>query len=129
MIERQQEIPLFESWNDALRDAVRALGGTKKVAHILKHDLPLASAISWLDGCLNETRREHLTPEQLVWLAREARAVGCHSINQFFNLETGYEIPKPKNAEELKADLQQQFIAAVAAAERISLRLREFKEV
>jgi hypothetical protein len=81
----------FESVNDALRAIVVALGGYKKVGALLRVELPMAQAEAWVRHCLDESRREKFSPEQVMVLLREARKVGFHAGMDFIASDVGYK--------------------------------------
>ena len=83
-----------ESISDALRELVAALGGTKAVGARMRPELPADHAGRWLNDCLNDSRREHLTPEQLLWLLAEGRRTGLHSAMGWIASECGYTTPE-----------------------------------
>jgi hypothetical protein len=90
----------YDDLNAALQAVVAALGGTKKVAGMLKPEQTPATAQTWLNGCLNGGERAHLTPEQLLWLMRAGAGVGCHAAMQFFAAEAGYCAPEMMRPED-----------------------------
>jgi len=79
----------YDSLSDALSGAVMALGGFKKVGGQLRPDD--VNADDWLRHCLKNDRREKLSPEQAMWILREARKVGFHSAMDFVALDLGYK--------------------------------------
>lgn len=111
-----------EDINDALRDVVRALGGTKEVGHRLRPELAPPEAGSWLKDCLNPSRRERLNPEQVMWLLREARKVGCHTAMHFVCDEAGYARAAALEPQDEATKLQRDFIDAVAMLKKITDR-------
>jgi len=112
-----------EDINDAIRDVVRALGGNKEVGHRLRPEMPANEAGTWLKDCLNPARRERLNPEQVVWLLREGRKVGCHSAMHFIADEAGYLRPVPMEPKDEAAELQRQYIEAVRLQKRLADRM------
>jgi hypothetical protein len=101
----------YESVNDALRVLIAALGGPKKVGPML---WPSNSrAAQRLTDCLNDSRDEKLSPEELFKLARWGRDIGCHALASFFNSESGYAPPVPISHEDEKAELERKTIEAV----------------
>lgn len=112
-----------EDFNDALKDAIRALGGTKEVGKGLRPEMAADAAGAWLKDCLNPTRRERLSPEQVLWILRESRKVGCHSAMNFLADEAGYVRPAPLEPQDEAAQLQRAFIESVQQQRRIAERL------
>lgn len=120
----EHQTPLFhESIADALRDAVKAMGGFKAVAARMRPELPADHAGRWLADALNDTRREHLAPEQVLWLLREARAAGVHGAMAYLCAEAGYAAPVPMAPADEAAQLQRDYIASVRVQQQIAQRL------
>lgn len=82
---------IIESMNDALSDAVRALGGAKLVGSQLWPEMSVESAHRKLLDMLSPNRAEKFSPDQVVWLLRSARLAGYHGAMQWLCGETGYE--------------------------------------
>ena len=112
-----------EDINDALRDVVRALGGPKSAGSKLRPEIPADDAGKWLKDCLNPERRERLTPEQVLWLIREGRKVGCHSAINFIADDAGYSRPSPVEPQDQLAELQKQFIESTRQQKSIAERM------
>ncbi|MBV5337558.1 MAG: hypothetical protein J0653_06325, partial [Deltaproteobacteria bacterium] len=74
-----QSALFHESLTDALRDVVQALGGTKKVGQMIRPEKTVEDAQRWINDCLNTDRREKFDPEQVFWLLKEGRKIGCHA--------------------------------------------------
>ncbi|MGE0329707.1 MAG: hypothetical protein AB7P37_03330 [Ramlibacter sp.] len=105
----QLEIPeCFDSIDDALKAAVMALGGFKKVGVRLRPDYD--NSDEWLRKCLSGDRRERLTPVQVIWILREARAVGFHSAMDYVASTAGYK------ATPVDAQAQAQELATIIVA-------------
>lgn len=117
-------IEFFEDINDALREAVRQLGGLKKVGAMLRPELPIAQAESWLRHCMIEDRREKLSPEQVLLILVEARKAGYHGAMAFINAHCGYEKPRPISLEEQEADLQSQILAGLEVQNKLLAQLQ-----
>lgn len=118
----QGKLSIFEDIDDALRDVVRELGGTKVVGHWLRPDLAPDSAGAWLKDCLNSERREKLSPRQLMAIIRRAHDSGHHQLMEFIAGDNGYEARAVEPRDEV-AELQRQFINAVQQSQRIADRL------
>lgn len=94
-----------ESLADAVAEVAKVLGGKKKLALMVwpaKGD----SSHSHLLDCLNPDRPHKLSPDELVRIARLGREQGCDAVVRFFCQESGYEVPKAKNVDELRTELQ-----------------------
>lgn len=85
--------------HDALGDLVRALGGPKGVGQALKPEKTSEDAAGWVKDCLNPKRREKFDPEQILWLLRKGREVGCHEPFKWICEQAGYSAPEPKEPE------------------------------
>lgn len=116
-----------ESITDALRDVVMALGGTKKVAVEMRPELPADHAARWLADCLNADRREKLNPDQIFWIMKRGRQVGCHILMNYLAHEAGYNVQPIEPQDEI-AELQRNFIEAVAASKSIADRIERLTQ-
>lgn len=116
---------LYEDFNDALHDAVLSLGGYKKVGPTMWPEKPIDEASQLLRHCLNNERREKLSPDQVRLLLRMARQVEFHGAIWFLADECGYARPQPKNPEDEKARVQRRFAEAVATLDDIVHEARE----
>jgi hypothetical protein len=103
----------YEDVNEALREAVRHLGGHKKVGPLLWPELLAEQAGNRLRDCLNPDRREKLSPEQVLLILRLACQGGFHGAMAYFAFNAGYEPPRPVVPEDQEAELQRKFIDAV----------------
>ncbi|URF05462.1 hypothetical protein [Cupriavidus campinensis] len=95
-----QEKLFYESVYEAIGEVVRAAGGTKKVGAMLWPEKSADAAGAMLKDCLNPDRREKLDPEQVAFIRRLGRQIGCHALMNFEAQDSGYERPKPLNSEE-----------------------------
>lgn len=122
--------PLFhDSIEDALRAAVAAMGGFKKVGAAMRPELPADRAGNWLRDALTEGRREVLDPPQVLWILRAARQAGYHSAMAFIDAECGYAAPQPTEPEDERAQLQRAFTDSVAMQARIVERMERLTMV
>ncbi len=99
-----------ESLNDALVDCVKAAGGSKVVGPALWPEKPVEAAQRHLLNCLNDTRQERLTPEQVLLVARLAREKGCHAYAEFVAAELHYAAPQPVEPTDELADLIRRYL-------------------
>lgn len=97
----QAELPLYECMEDALKSAIYALGGSKKVGPMIWPAKGVEAASRLLNDCLNPSRAERLDPEQLVLVLRSARDVGCYAPFQWFAGECGFDARPVTQAEEV----------------------------
>ncbi len=118
------QIPLFyDSYEDAIRDCVTALGGFKKVGNMLWPAMAADDAGRKLAACLNTDKREKLDPNELCLIRREARKAGIHILAHYEARDAGYSEPQPLNPEDEAAQLQREFIAAVKGLEALQARM------
>lgn len=120
----KQQVSLFhESISDALKEVIQHGGGSKSVACKLWPEKTPDSAHRTLLDCLNENRAEKLSPEQLIFLIRLGREVGCHSAINFISHQGGYSDPQPVEPEDEKAQLMREFIQAQKAMSFLAEKL------
>lgn len=118
----QQPALFHESINDALHDLVAALGGSKAVGARMRPELSPDNAGRWLADSLNHDRREHLTPEQMLWLLSEGRKAGIHAAMEYLAHECGYAASAIEPEDE-RAELQREYIEAARAMARMAERI------
>lgn len=82
-----------ESLDEALREVVQAAGGSKRIGHAMRPELPADAAGRWVLDCLNADRAAHFNPDQVLWLLMEGRRIGCHAAAKFLLRESGYAEP------------------------------------
>jgi len=121
--EMEQEPLFYEDIYDAMRHAVQRLGGAKRVGSQIWPDKSADKAGEYLLACLNRDRAEKLSVEQFLWLRREARRIGCHTIAAFENQDGGYAPPQPIEPADEAAELMRLFVESVKKQEQISNRL------
>lgn len=105
----------FDDLEDALREVVRGAGGPKAVGAKLWPEVDPENAARRLLDCLNESRREILSPAQVMLLLRIGRQVGCHAAINYMARECGYADPAPIEPEDEVARLQREFVEATKA--------------
>lgn len=121
----QTEMPFYEGIEDALRGAIQALGGAKKVATTLWPDKPVEEARSLLLNCINSARKEKLDYSQLMWVFRESKRVGFNAAFQWFARECEFEaraLTKAEEVDRLTSVVEQStktLVTALATLERI----------
>ncbi len=103
----------MDSLNDALIDAVKALGGSKQVGPLLWPEKTPDGAQRLLLACLNEDRSERLSPDQVLMVLRMARAKGHHSAIAYILNDLGYSPTQPVEPRDESAELQRQFMESV----------------
>lgn len=109
---------------DAIRDAIRALGGAKVVGHRLRPEKSVDAAERWLLDCVNPHRHEKLDPEQVLLIARWACEAGHHGLIAFVCRSAGYTLPQPRALSDQLAEAQLKAIAAQRKAEQAAQDLR-----
>lgn len=119
------QIPLFyDTYEDAIRDTVTALGGNKKVGSLLWPAMPVDEAGRKLSHCLNADNRAKLDLGELQMIRREARKAGVHILAHYEARDAGYTEPQALNPEDEAAQLQREFIASVKALEHLQARMQ-----
>lgn len=112
-----------ESLADALRECITVCGGLKIVGAMLWPEKGPDIAGRLLADCLNDAKREKLSPEQVLLILRLAREKGCHAGMTFIARELGYADPQPIEPEDEKAKLQREYIEAARAMAKIADRI------
>jgi hypothetical protein len=97
----QAEMPFYEGPEDALKDAVRGLGGSKVVGPMLWPDKGIEASSRLLHDCLNPSRSEKLDISQIMLVLGKAKEIGIHSPFNFIAGEIGYEAKPITRAEEV----------------------------
>lgn len=118
----QVEMPFYEGPEDALKAAVQALGGSKKVGALLWPDKSIDAASRLLLDCINPSRAEKLEITQYMRIFKLARERGFHGPYQWFSLEIGYEA-SPIEPEDERAKLQRDYINAVQQLTRLTQKM------
>lgn len=112
-----------ESLSDALRECVQVCGGYKAVGRTLWPEKDADVAGRHLADCLNDTKREKLSPEQVLLVLRLAREKGCHAGMNFIARDLGYADPQPVEPEDERAKLQREFIESTHKLARMAERI------
>lgn len=97
----QADLPFFEGPEDALRAAVQALGGAKKVGSILWPDKGPDAAGRHLMDCINPGRAEKMEMTQMMVILRMAKEQGHHAPMTWLAAEIGYDVHPVTRAEEV----------------------------
>ena len=113
----------YDSYEDAIRDTVTAIGGLKRVGSMLWPAVPADDAGRKLAACLNSDKREKLDLGELQLIRRAARQLGVHILASYENRDAGYSDPLPVAPEDEAAQLQREFIAAVKGLEVLQNRM------
>jgi hypothetical protein len=115
---------IHESVRDAIRSAIAALGGVKKVAAQLRPSWEPDRAQKWLSNALDEARPEKLEIEDCIWILRAAKRVGYHAAMQYFSRECEYDVSAIEPETEL-ARLEREYINAVKLLSTIAPKIEE----
>lgn len=122
-----------ESLNAALIDAVKALGGSKKVGAKLWPEKTIDAAQRHLLACLNEDKPERLSPDHLMLLLRMARDQGHHGAFGFVCAMLGYAEPQPINPKDELTELLREYLQAKkqdeVKAERIERAISSMQQL
>lgn len=122
--EASGQLPLFsETFMEALRAVVVALGGAKSVGAILWPEKGPINAGNYLRDCLDDKRRDVLHPDQILWLLSEGRKANCHVAMAFISQECGYQPPVAIEPDDEKASLQREFIQAQRMMAKLVARM------
>lgn len=113
----------MDGLNGILVECVRACGGSKQVGPLLWPEKTPEAAQRLILACLNEDRAERLSPEQLAFVLKLAKAKGCHAGIHFLCDTLGYSHPTPIEPRDEAAELQKQFIAATEAMQQLAARM------
>ena len=97
----QVELPFYESPEDAVRAAVQALGGAKKVGAALWPDLLADNAARKMLDALNTTRPEKLDISQVIRVFGWAKEAGHHEPFAWYASQVGYDVKPVAHAEEV----------------------------
>jgi hypothetical protein len=113
----------FDTYQDAIRATVMALGGYKHVGTMLKPSMPADAAARWLNDTLNPEKREKLDIAELALIRKEARRRGIDTLATYEMREAGYADPQPLVIEDEAARLQREFVEAVRSLKSIEIRM------
>lgn len=115
---------IHESVRDAVRSAIAALGGPKRVAVQLRPSWEPDRAQKWLSNALDDGRPEKLVIEDFIWILKEAKRVGFHNAMRYFAAECEYNCTPVEPEDEL-ARLQRDYINAVQALSKLTPKIEE----
>lgn len=118
----------YDDIYDALKDAVKALGGAASVGKRLRPEAPIGKAERWLLDCINPNRDQKLDTEQFMAIVGWSRAAGHHMLMDYITDDAGYKRTTPIMLVEQLALLQNQAIEAQRHAESKANDLRVLLE-
>lgn len=126
-----QQSLFHDSVHDAAGAVILSLGGKKHVAQLLWPHLKPESAYTRLAHCLSEDDQQKFSIQELMFLMREGRKIGDHSLVAYVNQDAGYGPPVPVDpvdeAEQLRRDIRDELASLnkrMARLERIESRER-----
>jgi hypothetical protein len=122
-----QQALFHEDLYDALKSAVKCLGGTKAVGIKLWPEKTMSDAQSYLNDCLNKDRLAKLDPQQVLLLMKWAREAGCHEAMNYFCAEAGYSIPLPIEPEDELTKLLREYLATKKKEATLEPRIEELR--
>jgi hypothetical protein len=120
-----------ETIEEAVTEAIRACGGTKKVAAMLWPAIAaqnLDAARRKLANCVNPECADKLSLGELMLVLSAARAAGCHVAMQYLSTALGYADPQPIEPEDEKAKLQREFIESTRALAKLAQRIESLDQ-
>ena len=123
LISPNQGALFYETAADALGSCIVAAGGFKRVSCSLWPSMKPESAYARLKACIDDSKRECLSPDEIVGIAKMAREQGCHAWAHFCAAELGYAAPVPIDPDDARAELQREFVDGVARLEALARRL------
>lgn len=112
---------------DALGDIVRALGGPKSVGQAMRPEKTSEDAAGWVKDCLNRNRREKFDAEQIMWLLKKGREVGCHEPIRWICGQSGYTAPEPVEQETELARLLREYLELEARRQGMQPKIDELR--
>jgi hypothetical protein len=117
-----------ETLNQALLECVQVCGGSKAVGVALWPAKGVEAGRTRLLACLDDTRPEKLSPDEVLLLARMAREKGCHAYAEWVAHDLGYQPPQPVDPEDALADLLRKHnelrAQQIASSERLERLLK-----
>lgn len=119
----------FETTTEALIACVKAAGGSKVVGHKVWPDKTVDSAQRHLLNCLDDTRAERLTPDQVLLIARLARDKGCHAYAEHIAEALSYADQQPIEPKDDADELRRQFIEATGRLAEMVERIHQIEHV
>jgi hypothetical protein len=122
-----QQALFYEDIYEALRTDIMALGGSKKVAHMLWPEKTVDKAAELLSNCLNRDRAEKLSLEQALLIKRAAKEVGSYAAHYLECDDIGFTRGHPIEPEDEAAKLQREFIEAAKRMEQMTARIERLQ--
>lgn len=107
----------------ALRSIVEALGGPKRVASELWPSKSITDAARYLNHCLDASRAEKLSLDEVLWLLKHGAEADVHTGMHFLAQHCGYKTPERVNPETERDKLMREYIESVNRQEVLVRRL------
>jgi hypothetical protein len=122
--ERPQQLDLVhEESADLLRALVAALGGAKRVGPRLYPTKGEEAAARTVYDNLNPDRNHAFDLDEVLLLLQWAREAGAHFGFYWLCDRLNYAHPQPVSPEDVRAELQREFIACAERMEHLAQRL------
>jgi hypothetical protein len=77
--------------------------------------------------CLNRNRREKFDPEQILWLLKKGREIGCHEPLNWICTNCGYSVPEPMEQETELAKLLREYLDIERRRETLQPKIEELR--
>lgn len=119
----------YEDINEAMKAVITALGGAKNIVEELWPEKDIIHSQKYLSNCLDPTRNEKLSLEQIMYLLKRGREVDCHTAMHFINVESGYSPPQTREPQDEMAELQREYIQSVKAQGQITKRMERLNGI
>lgn len=103
---------MIESFGDALVEAIKALGGSKKVGADLWPAMEVGAAQRKLIACMSDSRPEKLSTDEVMFVLRKAREAGCHVAIEWLCAELAYSRPQPIARADARERIQLEVLSA-----------------
>jgi hypothetical protein len=119
-----------EYLHEALIEAIKACGGTKRIAALLwpaKANQNLEAARRYLANCLNPDCNEKLSLEEVMLVLRTARQAGNHSAMQYLCEALSYAEPQPIEPKDEADELRRQFIESTRTLAKMAERIEQLE--
>lgn len=130
----QQQLFVEDIWS-AIRLSAQAIAASegklksypKVVGHKLWPHKDPDDAGKYFSNCLDPSRNEKLDIQQILFIAKEARRVGCHALVWFICEDTGYQKAIPVEVKDEAAELTRQITNSIKFTETSLERLLQLK--
>lgn len=110
----------WESRAEALRDDIKALGGSKAVGAWFIPEKSVEAQRNYVNDRVSDDRRERFSDEQLELIRRRAIATRGYSASFWHECDVlGVERPKAKDPETERERAMREFVAAVDRLDRV----------